>query len=124
MAMISGHYQNRYKFQSEEITEAIDLGSSWSREMGVERVYEHTFEFMKAYRELNSLLAKKSDQKLWDFASHSDFILLSDKGFRLNEKMLLILAKVRGTDIYYDFLLKIIKGGEFYASRNNEGGKL
>ena len=38
--------------------------------------------------------------------------------------MLDVLAKVRGVDLYYDFLLKLLRGAEVCAGRSGEEERL
>ena len=73
---------------------------------------------------MNSLLAHRNDRGLWNFVSNCDFILLENQKGRLNQAMLELMHKLRGVDLYFDFLLRIIKSAELYSSRNNDPEKL
>ena len=43
LSMLISHYLNKYKYSKEDVNEAIRLGCSWSREVGVPPVYSHIF---------------------------------------------------------------------------------
>ena len=60
LGMVVNHYLCRHKYDKDQVNEAIELGSSISREETVPRVYGHVFDFIKAYRQMTAHLATKN----------------------------------------------------------------
>ena len=110
ITMLVNNYLNKQLCSKEDMLSALNLGTEWSEQVGVPRVYQHVFNFVKAYQSMNSLLAHRNAKGLWDFVSNCDFILLEGQGGQLNESMVYLLNRVKGVDLYFDFLMRIIRG--------------
>ena len=125
LSMTVNHYLCRHKYDKDQVSQGIQLASQFSKEETLPRVYGHVFEFIEAYRQMTAHLATKNEKKLYAFISNCDFIIVEGgRGHSLNLDMLDLLAKVRGLDLYYDFLLKLLRGAEVCAGRSGEEERL
>lgn len=70
-------------------------------------------------------LARKDEKTIYSFISNCEFIILDgSRGHPLSLSMLEVLVSIRGVDLYYDFLLKLLRGAEMCAGRTGEDERL